>query len=241
MIEMEHIRRLSPYRAGFAVGSASFSRGLNYMSASREKKQRQQAEGLTERQRQQAQEARKATARRTLYSVAGVIAALLVAALLIWNSGFFQRRAVAVTVGKDAYTTSDLSYYYYLVANQTASTAKNYAQYGINIGYDPDRSPADQMYDDDTTYAEYFRQTAWITFRRWFFFAPRRTRPAIPFPRRVRAQWTNPFADRAVQRPVRLFQGRLSQAAVRPVYDPAALSHAAYYEHPGRRVSNPLC
>ncbi len=130
------------------------------MSASREKKQRQQTEGLTEKQRQQVREEKKAKTRRTVYIILGVIAALLIAALLIWNSGFFQRHATAATVGDEKYTVSDLSYYYYLIANNTASTARAYAQYGIDMGYDPDLSAADQMYDEDTTYEEYFRQAA---------------------------------------------------------------------------------
>jgi len=130
------------------------------MSASREKKKRQQAEGLTEKERRQAQSAQKTKVRRTAYIIAGVIVALLVAALLVWNTGFFQKRASAVSVGDENYTVGDLSYYYHLIANQTASTASSYAQYGIDMGYDPSLSPADQMYDEDTTYEEYFRQTA---------------------------------------------------------------------------------
>jgi len=130
------------------------------MSASREKKQRQQVEGLTEKQRQQAREAQKSKTRKAVHIILAVIVVLLIVALLVWNSGFFQKRATAVTVGDEAFAVSELSYYYYLTANNTASTARNYAQYGIDIGYDPDVSPATQMYSEELTYADYFRQTA---------------------------------------------------------------------------------
>lgn len=132
------------------------------MSASREKKQRLKSEGMTERERQQAREEQQEKTRMKIYTVIGVIIALLVAALLIWNSGFFQKRMTAVTIGDETYTVNDLDYYYYGIMNNTANYARTYAQYGIDMGYDPDVSPADQMYDEEkgTTYAEYFRQTA---------------------------------------------------------------------------------
>lgn len=130
------------------------------MSASKIKQQRHQSEGLTEKERRQAADAHKEKVRTTVYIVIGVIAAILAAALLIWNSGFFQSRAAAVTVGDQTFTVSDLSYYYYSAVNSAASNAKTYAQYGLDSGYDPDVAPKDQMYDDNTTYADYFRQTA---------------------------------------------------------------------------------
>lgn len=132
------------------------------MSASREKKQRLKTEGMTERERQQAREEQQEKTRMKIYTVIGVIVALLVAALLIWNSGFFQKRTTAVTIGDTTYNVSELDYYYYGVMNSTANYARTYAQYGIDMGYDPDVSPADQMYNEEegTTYADYFRQTA---------------------------------------------------------------------------------
>ena len=41
-----------------------------------------------------------------------VVAALLVAALLIWDSGIFQRKAAAVTIDGEKYTAADVLYYY---------------------------------------------------------------------------------------------------------------------------------
>ena len=72
------------------------------MSASREKKQRQ-GDGLSEKQRREAEEAQKARSKKILYTVIGIVCAVLVIALLVWNSNFFQRRTVAATVGDKQY------------------------------------------------------------------------------------------------------------------------------------------
>ena len=91
------------------------------MSASREKKQRQGA-GPSEKAllAQQQQAARK---RKTItYTAVGVVIAGLVAALLIWNSGFFQARATAATVGDASLSTAELGYYYHVARNRFNST-----------------------------------------------------------------------------------------------------------------------
>ena len=55
-----------------------------------------------------------------LYWAIGIIIAILVAALLIWHTFFFGKQnanATAATVGDQTYTTTEVSYYYYSVAN----------------------------------------------------------------------------------------------------------------------------
>ena len=124
------------------------------MSASREKKQRQGA-GPAEKnvQIQQQQAARK---RKTItYTIIGVVIAVLVAALLIWNSGFFQARATAATVGDTKLSTAELSYHYY-------SARQSIAMYGSYLGFDTSLSDEEQIYDaeNNTTYRDYFLETA---------------------------------------------------------------------------------
>lgn len=96
------------------------------MSASREKKNRQIDQPMTERQRQI--EAKLASDKRkhTAYTVLGVAAAVGVAALLIWDSGIFQRNATALTVGDVDYTVTDVDYYYY-------PSLRTYQQMGLPI------------------------------------------------------------------------------------------------------------
>lgn len=124
------------------------------MSASREKKQRQNA-GPSDKsvKIQQEQAARK---RQTIvYAVVGAIAVVLVAALLIWNTGFFQARATALTLGDDKLTTAELSYYYYNVRS-------SYASMGAYVGFDTSKSDGEQLYPgaENQTYRDFFMETA---------------------------------------------------------------------------------
>ena len=122
------------------------------MSASREKKQRQGA-GLSEKalQAQREQAARK---RKTVtYTVIGVVIAVLVAALLIWRTGFFQGRATAATVGSNKFTVAEMNYYYY---NARMREFYYYSYFGMT-------PPSDSTVRDNETgqtYREYFLENA---------------------------------------------------------------------------------
>lgn len=98
------------------------------MSASREKKQRQGA-GPSEKAAQ-AQQGQAAYQRKVrTYTAIGVVVVVLVAALLIWNSGIFQSRATAATVGDTDYTVADVSYFY---RSAWLNTYQWYYQYGLS-------------------------------------------------------------------------------------------------------------
>ena len=62
------------------------------MSASREKKQRQNDpnQGLSQKQRKELEEQKAAKHKAILYTVIGIVVAALVVVLLVWHSGFFQ-------------------------------------------------------------------------------------------------------------------------------------------------------
>ena len=100
-----------------------------------------------------------------LYWAIGIIIAILVAALLIWHTFFFGKQnanATAATVGDQTYTTTEVSYYYYSVANGFTQQAQAYQQMGMDMGYDPSLSPSEQTYNEEegTTYADYFLEQA---------------------------------------------------------------------------------
>ena len=122
------------------------------MSASREKKQRQGA-GPSEKalQAQQEQAARKQ--KTVIYTAIGVVAAALVTALLIWNTGFFQSRATAATVGGVNISAAELSYYYYNARMDEFST---YSYLGLSAPDDSD------VLNSETgeTYREHFLEEA---------------------------------------------------------------------------------
>lgn len=111
------------------------------MSASREKKTRQDTPGQGSKKTEQA----PAQNRGKLYAAIGIVSAVLIAVLLVWNSGFIQSRATAVTIDGNKYTAADLQYYYSQFYNQEAM----YAQYGMSA-MDYSKAPDDQIYNETT-------------------------------------------------------------------------------------------
>lgn len=121
------------------------------MSASKKKQQRREAidpTKVTEAQAKQA--AYKKKARR--YTVIGIIIAVLVVILLVWNSGIFQKNATAATLGDDTLNVAELGYYYYDVRQV-------YAMYGL-ISSSMDDASTIYNESEGTTYRDYFLECA---------------------------------------------------------------------------------
>jgi hypothetical protein len=124
------------------------------MSASREKKQRQ-GSGPSDRELHTQQQTAEYKRKARTYTIIGVVVVILVAALLIWNSGIFQRNQTAATVGSTNYTVNDLNYYY-----QSARYSENYIYYAYGMtSYIPDD---DDVRDEESgqTYREYYLEVA---------------------------------------------------------------------------------
>lgn len=154
------------------------------MSASREKKQRQDvtSTGITEKQRREMKEAQKQKAKKIAYWITGIVVALLVIALLVWNSGIFQRNTKAATVGGKDYTVADMSYYYGNVVQSVVGTQSQYANIYQQLNmpftnyYDTTKPASEQTITEETlsamaqvglsgpevgeTFADYFQREA---------------------------------------------------------------------------------
>ncbi|MEA4954935.1 MAG: peptidylprolyl isomerase [Pseudoflavonifractor sp.] len=133
------------------------------MSASDRKQQRKSdsTAGLTQRELKERAEAQAARQKKTVYMVVGIICAVAAAALLVWNSNFWVKTAVAATVDGTDYKVPDLQYYYVQARNNQYSMYQMYSAYGISTGYDPSKGDGEQWYSeaDGKTYADYFRET----------------------------------------------------------------------------------
>lgn len=137
------------------------------MSASREKKQRQDGTGdLTPRQRRDLKEAKAAKRNKILYAATGVVAVVLVAGLLLWDSGIFRGDPIAATVNGTNYTTSQLAYYYGNARQQQIQYASIYQQFGM-AGYDSTKLASEQIQDETTgkTFASFFEEEALATLK----------------------------------------------------------------------------
>ena len=128
------------------------------MSASREKKQRQNdpAGGLTQKQIQERKEAQIKKRNNIIYMVIGVVVAILVVALLVWHSGFFQSRSTALTVDGRNYTPGEVAYYYNMAVQQNGYIMSLYGMYDTSV------DAREQIYDEETgeTFYDYFMSLA---------------------------------------------------------------------------------
>ena len=117
------------------------------MSASREKKTRQEpsGQGLSEKKLKQQQEERQTHVHHIVYTVLAVLVVLFGVGLLIWNSNFFQSRAAAVTIDGQDYTAADVQYYY-----NGALQQEIYNSYSGASTMDYTLDPEDQIYDEST-------------------------------------------------------------------------------------------
>ena len=115
------------------------------MSASREKKTRADA---TYVQRRNNKEEDKDRRKHILYGIAGGVIAVLAIALLVWDSGFFQKRSTAVTIDGEDFGPAVLQYYYQSAVNNAYySSVMGDADYA---SFDSSVDPADQVYDEET-------------------------------------------------------------------------------------------
>ena len=126
------------------------------MSASREKKKRQEflASGAVDPKAARAAEQRAAERKSNILyaAVAGVFVVVAVA-LVVYNSGIIQRNQTAVTIDGEKYNVAETSYYY-------SQVYQNYASFYSQLGMDPSGLKSQPYGDDGTTYDDFFKQSA---------------------------------------------------------------------------------
>ena len=140
------------------------------MSASRERKKRQEflASGGVDRKAQRAAEQRAAERKSTIvYSTIAILFVAITAFLLVYNSGILQRRATAVTVDGVNYTADDAAFYYYeSYLSFYSNIYSMYGSYGPSLfGLDTSQPLSSQnafgsTEEDAQTWAEYFKDQA---------------------------------------------------------------------------------
>ncbi len=115
------------------------------MSASREKKQRQQTSQEVKLSRAQEEQTKAVRRKRNtiIYTIIGIVVVILVAALLIWNSGVFQRKAIVATIDDEQFTGAHVAFYYY--DNPIIQNAEAYSQWGYsNYPFSLSKTPQEQ-------------------------------------------------------------------------------------------------
>jgi hypothetical protein len=89
--------------------------------------------------------------RTKLYTVLGILIAIVVAVIIIAGNGVLERPVPAVTIGDETFDSAELGYYYTNAYDNVTSQAQMYASFGMSHpeGYNPSLKPADQMYDEE--------------------------------------------------------------------------------------------
>ena len=129
------------------------------MSASHKKQLRkeQNAARMTEKQMAEQKEAKKLRLQSGLFAAAIILMVCVVVFTLVSNSGIIERNTTAVTVDGTKVSAVELNYYY-------IDTINNYInQWGDYIsltGLDTTLPLDEQNVDDETTWADYFLQSA---------------------------------------------------------------------------------
>ena len=132
------------------------------MSASREKKKRQELTPGSTVDPKAAREAEaRADARKTniLYGTLGVLFVALAVFLVVYNSGILERNKTAVTIGGESYSVAQASYYYHSAYQNFINSQNGY--YAMAFGMLDTNTPLkDQSYDDTQTWDDYFKSVA---------------------------------------------------------------------------------
>lgn len=133
------------------------------MSASREKKKRQesQAAGFDPRAAREAEQKAQEKKSKILYSTVGILFVVATVFLLVFNSGIVQRNKTALTIEDKKYTAADMSYYF-SNAYQSFLQSSN-GQMAVSLGMlDPSKPLSAQpaFGDPDKTWADLFKEQA---------------------------------------------------------------------------------
>ena len=140
------------------------------MSASREKKNRQDlaSQGIQDPKaiREAEEKAQQRKANR-LYGTIAVVFVLVAALLVVVNSGVLERSATAITVDGENYTAAQVNYYYYGIKNSIINSGYS-SFYGIDTSVAMDKQNMSdtakmllQVTDEgDITWDQFFRDYA---------------------------------------------------------------------------------
>ena len=130
------------------------------MSASREKKTRQErgTDYLSPKQQKALAEQKAAHRSALIFTACATLFVLFVVAMFVWNSGAIQRSAGAVRINGETYNAADVSFYYY----NTRSSLFN----SISQGMDPGGSLRKSEYAEGQSWFDLIADSAIQTMTR---------------------------------------------------------------------------
>lgn len=129
------------------------------MSASQQKKLRQQQREQGIEKRQVAMKKAEKTAKKEtiITTVVSIVVAVAIIAVLLFSSNLFYHAFSAVNIGGESYNASELSFFY---KSDYYSYLNQYGDYLQYFGLDPTKPLSSQQYGEDETWADYFLDSA---------------------------------------------------------------------------------
>lgn len=130
------------------------------MSASKDRiLRKQQIEaGTDKRSIAAAEEAKKRRKTNITYTVVAVLLVIFFAFIFYYNSALPARNTTAVTIDGEKYSVAQTDYFYSMNYMNFYSNYADYIQNGMF--FNPQESLADQMYSEDTSWRQYFLDSA---------------------------------------------------------------------------------
>ena len=119
------------------------------LSASREKKSRQDetVQGPSAREQKRRKEQQEAHRSNVRYAVVGAVCVALAALVLAWNGGLFHRTIPAASVDGVNYSAADVEYYY---NSARSGTVNMYMSYFGSAPFDLNTSTKSQVFNQET-------------------------------------------------------------------------------------------
>jgi len=128
------------------------------MSASQQKKLRQQQreDGTEKRQieQQKVEKAKKRTATRK--TSIGIVAAVIILLIIALSSNLFYSNFTAVKIGDESYTAAEYNFFYNSYIQNFES---QYGQYLTMFGIDSSKPYSQQQYEEGKTWADFFEES----------------------------------------------------------------------------------
>lgn len=128
------------------------------MSASKQKKIRQEQRGQGIEKRQIAQQKAENAAKRAsrIKGTVWVVVLAIVAAVLLVSSGLFYNHFTALKVGDVKYTAAEYNFFY---KSYVSNFVNQYGQYLSYMGLDTTKPYDEQTYEDGKSWADFFKES----------------------------------------------------------------------------------
>ena len=129
------------------------------MSASREKKKRQEGGPVDPKTARQAEQRAAERKSNLLYGTIAVVFVVVAVALVVYNSGIIQRNQTAVTIGGVKHNTAETAFYYQSAYQSFINSQNGYLATALGM-LDTSKPLKDQSYTEEQTWADYFQDQA---------------------------------------------------------------------------------